>query len=108
MADYSYHEDDEMHVSNDPYDLSNSIEIFPVPGASSVSAGISISGFSDKYLFLGFLPEKKSQIVKEVKKLSSFENSIIFFISSKKINKILDPFIDYFSDDVAESIKNSI
>ena len=29
MADYSYHEDDEMNVSNDPYDLSNSIEIFP-------------------------------------------------------------------------------
>tara|TARA_Y100000768_G_scaffold113309_1_gene83504 strand:- start:2689 stop:5112 length:2424 start_codon:yes stop_codon:yes gene_type:complete len=28
MAVYSYHEDEEMNTSNDPYDLSNSIEIF--------------------------------------------------------------------------------
>jgi 16S rRNA (cytidine1402-2'-O)-methyltransferase len=78
--------------------IKNDIIVLPIPGASAVSTSISISGFSDKYYFYGFLPEKKSQIVKEVKKLSSFENSIIFFISSKKINKILDPFIDYFSD----------
>ena len=38
--------------------IEHSIDIFPIPGASSVSAGISISGFSDRYLFLGFLTEK--------------------------------------------------
>ena len=78
--------------------IKNNIDIIPVPGASAASAAISISGFSDKYYFYGFLPEKKNQILKELKFLSSFENSIIFFISAKKINKIISPFLDYFSD----------
>ena len=55
--------------------VNNSIDIFPVPGASSVSAGISISGFSDKYLFLGFLPEKKKDLNftdQSVEKLKKF------------------------------------
>ena len=39
--------------------IKNNIDIIPVPGASAASAAISISGFSDKYYFYGFLPEKK-------------------------------------------------
>jgi len=78
--------------------IKNNIDIIPVPGASATSAAISISGFSDKYYFYGFLPEKKNQILKELKTLSSFENSIIFFISAKKINKIISPFLEFFSD----------
>ena len=35
------------------------LEFFSVPGPSSVLASISVSGFSDKYYFHGFLPEKK-------------------------------------------------
>ena len=78
--------------------IKNNIDIIPVPGASATSAAISISGFSDKYYFYGFLPEKKNQILKELKTLSSFENSIIFFISAKKINKIISPFLEFFYD----------
>ena len=42
--------------------LINKIDIFPIPGASAVSTAVSISGFSEKYLFYGFLPEKKKTI----------------------------------------------
>ena len=35
------------------------IDIFPIPGPSSVVSAVSISGFSDKFFFYGFLPEKK-------------------------------------------------
>ena len=34
--------------------LRNGINIFPIPGASAVSAAVSISGFSEKYFFYGF------------------------------------------------------
>ena len=51
--------------------VKNGIDIFPVPGASAVSAAISISGFSDNFYFCGFLPEKQSQIKKLFKNLSS-------------------------------------
>ena len=44
---------------------------------------------ADKFLFCGFFPEKKQQLSNELKKYSNFENSLVFFISPKKINKII-------------------
>ena len=69
--------------------IDNDIRIFPIPGPSSVAAAISVSGFSDKFLFCGFFPDKKNQLASELKKFSEFENSLVFFISPKKINKII-------------------
>ena len=67
----------------------HNINIFSVPGPSSVLASISVSGFSDKYYFHGFLPEKKNEIKKDLIFLSELTCSIVFFISSKKIDKII-------------------
>ncbi len=69
--------------------INNEIRIFPIPGPSAVAAAVSISGFSDKFLFCGFISDKKQQLSKELKKFSEFENSLVFFISPKKINKII-------------------
>ena len=69
--------------------IKNEIRIFPIPGPSAVTTAISISGFSDKFLFYGFLPNKKKLLTSELKKLSETENSLVFFISPKKINKII-------------------
>ena len=67
----------------------NGLKIFPIPGPSAVSAAVSISGFSDKFLFYGFFPEKKKFLMSELERLSKFENTLIFFVSPKKINKII-------------------
>ena len=69
--------------------INNEIRIFPIPGPSAVTTAISISGFSDKFLFYGFLPDKKKLLTNELKKLSENENSLVFFVSPKKINKII-------------------
>ena len=69
--------------------IKNKIEIFPIPGPSAVSTAVSISGFSNKFYFYGFLPEKKQQIHKELKKLADFKDTLVFFISPKKVNKII-------------------
>ena len=69
--------------------VKNEIKIFPIPGPSAVAAAISISGFSDKFLFCGFFSNKKDQLSNELKKFSEFENSLVFFVSPKKINKII-------------------
>jgi 16S rRNA (cytidine1402-2'-O)-methyltransferase len=69
--------------------VNNDIRIFPIPGPSAVAVAVSISGFSDKFLFCGFFPNKKQQLSNELKKFSQFENSLVFFISPKKINKII-------------------
>ncbi len=77
--------------------INNQIRIFPIPGPSAVSTAVSISGFSDKFLFCGFLPDKKHELSNELKKFSEFENSIVFFISPKKINKIIPEIKKHFT-----------
>ncbi len=76
----------------------NEIEIFPIPGASAVSAAISISGFSDNFYFCGFPPEKQNQIKKLFKNLSSLESSIVFFISPNKLEKRINDIKEFFSN----------
>jgi len=69
--------------------INNEIRIFPIPGPSAIAAAVSISGFSDKFLFCGFFSDKKEQLSNDLKKISEFENSLVFFVSPKKINKII-------------------
>ena len=76
--------------------VKNGVNIFPVPGASAVSAAISISGFSDNFYFCAFLPEKENQIKKLFKSLSSLNSSIVFFISPNKLNKRIDYIKEFF------------
>jgi len=78
--------------------IKEGLDIYPIPGASAVSASISISGFSDKYLFLGFLPEKKRDLTNQFKKVSQIGCSIVFFISPNKFDKIKDQLSIFFLD----------
>ena len=69
--------------------LKNDIEIIPLPGASAVTSAISISGFSDKFFFYGFFPDKLKIINEDLVSLSAINSSIVFFISPKKLNKAI-------------------
>ena len=70
--------------------INNNIPVLPIPGASSVTTSLSISGFSDKFIFYGFLNDKKNKLVKELEFLSNIDCSIIFFIRPKKLTKNID------------------
>ena len=76
--------------------IEKNINIYSVPGPSAVSAAVSVSGFSDRYLFCGFLPDKKNALDKLFNSFSNLNYSIVFFISPKKINKIIDHIKKYF------------
>ena len=67
----------------------NHIKITPIPGPSAVATAVSISGFSEKFIFLGFLPEKKQALLNMFDKISKFNETCVFFISAKKVNKII-------------------
>jgi len=77
--------------------IKNNIDIYPIPGPSAVNASISISGFSEKYYFYGFFPEKNKDLNKDLNILSNLNCSIIFFISPNKINKAILPIKNFFS-----------
>ena len=77
--------------------LKNDINVSPVPGPSAVSSAISVSGFSDKFYFYGFLPEKNKLLNSDLLTLSKLNCSIVFFISSKKFNKTIPILKKYFN-----------
>ena len=77
--------------------LLNEINVFPLPGPSAVSSAVSISGFSEKFFFYGFFPEKNSELKEDFKNLENLDSSIIFFISPRKFNKSVEFIKEYFS-----------
>ena len=77
--------------------LKNDINVSPVPGPSAVSSAVSVSGFSDKFYFYGFLPEKNKLLNSDLQTLSKLNCSIVFFISSKKFNKTIPILKKYFN-----------
>jgi 16S rRNA (cytidine1402-2'-O)-methyltransferase len=78
--------------------LINKIDIFPIPGTSAVSTAVSISGFSEKYLFYGFLPEKKKKLREDFEKLSNLNCCIVFFVSPRKFNRFVKEIKNYFTE----------
>ena len=78
--------------------VDQNIDVIPLPGPSAVTSAFSVSGFTDKYFFYGFFPEKEKMIIEELKKLSSFEFCLVFFVSPKKINKIIPYLNTYFKE----------
>jgi len=77
--------------------LRNEINIFPIPGASAVSTAVAISGFSEKYFFYGFFPEKNNELKENFEKLSNLDSCIVFFISPRKFNKSIKNIKQHFS-----------
>ena len=77
--------------------VKNNIDVYPIPGPSAASAAISISGFSEKYYFYGFFPQKNKKLKEDFNILSNLDCSIVFFISPKKINKAIEPIKIFFS-----------
>ena len=75
----------------------NKIDVFPIPGASAVSSAVSISGFSEKYFFYGFFPEKKNKLKEDFEKLANLDGCIVFFISPRKFNRSVKDIKHHFT-----------
>ena len=64
--------------------VKNNIKIIPIPGPSAVATAVSISGFSEKFIFYGFLPEKKQAIVNVLIKYQNLMKHVFFLYLQKK------------------------
>ena len=78
--------------------IQENLFVFPVPGPSAVTSAVSASGFSDKYLFYGFLVKKEKELEKILNSLSNIDYSLVFFIPASKINFYINKFKKYFLD----------
>jgi 16S rRNA (cytidine1402-2'-O)-methyltransferase len=77
--------------------IENKIEIVPIPGVSSITTAMSVTGFKDQFLFYGFLPKTENELEKIFSSLSKYTFSQIFFIPALKINFYLKSFKKYYS-----------
>ena len=76
----------------------SNIEVVSIPGASSITAALSISGLpSDHFYFEGFLPKKKGRKTR-LEFLSSLDCSIVIFESPNRIIKTLNGISEYFGN----------
>ena len=77
--------------------LIREIKIVPIPGVSSIATAMSVSGFSDKFLFYGFLPKKLNELNKVLDVLSTYEYSQVFFIPALKANFYINEIKKFYS-----------
>ena len=78
--------------------IDENLNVHPIPGPSAVTSAFSVSGFSDQYLFYGFLTKKENELESVLKKLHNLDYSIVFFIPAPKINFYISQFKKYFFD----------
>ena len=78
--------------------INENLSVHPIPGSSAVTSAVSVSGFSDKYLFYGFLTKKENELNKVLNNLSNLDYSIVFFIPVSKINFYILKFKNFFFD----------
>jgi len=79
--------------------LINNIEVECLPGAVALIPALVNSGFpSDRFVFEGFLPQKKGRN-KRFEKLLNEERTIIFYESPHRLVKTLEQLTTFFSGD---------
>ena len=76
--------------------VENGIKVIPIPGASSITAAVSVSGFDDKFVFYGFLPKTEKELEKILISLSNINQTLVFFAPSHKINFYIKSFKKFF------------
>ncbi len=70
--------------------LQENIPVIPVPGPSAFVAALSVSGIStEEFIFIGFLPSKKSQRERLLKELSLERKTLVFYEAPHRIIETL-------------------
>ena len=77
--------------------ISEAIKVVPIPGASSIIASMSVSGFTDQFFFYGFLPKTENELEKVLSSLTQNSYAHVFFIPAIKINFYLKKIKKFYS-----------
>ncbi len=80
--------------------LASNIVVIPIPGASALSAALSVSGVAiSSFVFAGFLPSKKGQRLKRLGLLSNEPRSIVVYEAPHRILGMLGDMAEAFGKD---------
>ncbi len=86
--------------------LKNNQKVIAIPGVSSVTAALSISGIeSDRFLFAGFVPNSDIARNNFFKEFAQINSSLIFFESANRIGKTLKAMLKNFGNRTASVVR---
>lgn len=88
--------------------VENKIEVECLPGATAFVPALVNSGLpNDRFVFEGFLPEKKGRQTRFLL-LTEETRTMIFYVSPHKLLKTLEEFIQYFGEDRPVSVSREL
>lgn len=88
--------------------IANNIEVECLPGAVAFVPALVNSGFpTDKFVFEGFLPQKKGRQTR-LKELSEETRTIVFYESPHRLLKALQQFAEFFGEDRQASVSREL
>jgi 16S rRNA (cytidine1402-2'-O)-methyltransferase len=88
--------------------VENNIEVDCLPGATAFVPALVNSGLpNDRFVFEGFLPEKKGRQTRYLA-LAEENRTMIFYVSPHKLVKTLAEFVQYFGDDRPVSVSREL
>lgn len=91
ISDPGYRLVDQVHQAG--------LNVVPIPGASSVTAALSVCGFdTDQFIFIGFLPSKSKQAIAKIESVDRHQNVVILFEAPHRIAKTVDALISVYGD----------
>ena len=88
--------------------VENNIEVDCLPGATAFVPALVNSGLpNDRFVFEGFLPEKKGRQTRYLA-LAEENRTMIFYVSPHKLVKTLAEFVQYFGADRPVSVSREL
>ena len=88
--------------------VENNIEVDCLPGATAFVPALVNSGLpNDRFIFEGFLPEKKGRQTRYLA-LAEENRTMIFYVSPHKLVKTLTEFVHYFGADRLVSVSREL
>jgi len=67
------------------------IPVVPIPGPSALTCALSASGLAgDSFVFLGFLPRRKSRRIKILQEMKEQKRTVIFYEAPHRIKNLLE------------------
>ncbi len=86
--------------------IENGLEFTVIPGACAFLSGLVLSGFTlDKFCFLGFLPDKKTERTSFLSKYKFLDMPLIFYSAPHDLKKDIADIYEVLGDREAVAVK---